>query len=48
VTVGILLIFYAAPLSSVAEVIRTGSSAALNEPLAFMAIANGGLWAAYG
>lgn len=48
VTVGILLVFYAAPLSSVAEVLRSRSSAALNEPLAFMAIINGGLWASYG
>lgn len=48
VTVGILLIFYAAPLSSVAEVLSTRSSAALNEPLAAMAIVNGSLWATYG
>ncbi len=44
----ILLIFYAAPLSSIAEVLRSRSSAALNEPLAFMAIVNGLLWSAYG
>ncbi|GBF97258.1 hypothetical protein Rsub_09949 [Raphidocelis subcapitata] len=48
VTVAILLIFYAAPLSSIAEVLSTRSSAALNEPLAFAAIVNGALWAAYG
>lgn len=48
VTVAILLIFYAAPLSSVAEVLSSRSSAALNEPLAFAAIVNGGLWSAYG
>lgn len=48
VTVGVLLVFYAAPLSSVAEVLRARSSAALNEPLAAMAVLNGGLWSAYG
>ncbi|KAI8471974.1 MAG: sugar efflux transporter for intercellular exchange-domain-containing protein [Monoraphidium minutum] len=48
VTVGILLIFYAAPLSSIAEVLRARNSAALNEPLALMAVLNGSLWGAYG
>ena len=48
VTVAILLIFYAAPLSSIAEVLRARSSAPLNEPLAFMSIINGGLWSSYG
>lgn len=48
VTICILLIFYAAPLSSIAEVLRNRSSAPLNEPLASMAIINGSLWAVYG
>jgi solute carrier family 50 protein (sugar transporter) len=48
VAVAILLVFYAAPLSGVAEVLRARNSAALNEPLAAMAVINGSLWSAYG
>ena len=47
-TVCILLVFYSAPLSALAEVVRTRSSAALNPPLALMSIVNGALWSAYG
>ena len=40
----ILIIFYAAPLSTVMGVLRTRSSATLNLPLSVMNIINGGLW----
>ncbi|PSC71016.1 cysteine desulfurase [Micractinium conductrix] len=44
----ILIIFYAAPLSTVMGVLRTRSSATLNLPLSVMNIINGGLWLVYG
>eukprot|EP00878_Enallax_costatus_P035882 GHUV01040127.1.p1 GENE.GHUV01040127.1~~GHUV01040127.1.p1 ORF type:complete len:217 (+),score=21.48 GHUV01040127.1:162-812(+) len=47
-TVFILLIFYSAPLSVLAEVLRTRSSAALYLPFAVMNMVNGLLWTAYG
>jgi len=46
--VGILLIYYAAPLSVIAEVLRTRSSARLYWPLSVMSCVNGSLWVAYG
>eukprot|EP00877_Chromochloris_zofingiensis_P005579 jgi/Chrzof1/15021/Cz09g24080.t1 len=44
----ILLIFYTAPLSAVAEVLKTRSSATLYLPFACMNVVNGLLWFAYG
>jgi solute carrier family 50 protein (sugar transporter) len=46
--VGVLLIFYATPMSVVAKVVTTRSSASLYWPLAVMACVNGSLWVAYG
>ncbi len=48
ITVFILLIFYGAPLSVFAEVLRSRSSAALYLPFAVMNMINGMLWSAYG
>lgn len=48
VTVLILLLFYAAPLSALAEVLRTRSAATLHAPLAGMSCFNGLLWSVYG
>jgi solute carrier family 50 protein (sugar transporter) len=45
---GILLLYYAAPLSTVLSVIRTKSSKSLNLPLAIMQCVNGCLWLGYG
>jgi hypothetical protein len=47
-TVLILLIFYSAPLSALAEVFRTRSSASLYLPFAAMNVVNGLLWTTYG
>lgn len=47
-TVLILVIFYSAPLSALAEVFRTRSSATLYLPFAAMNTVNGLLWTAYG
>ncbi|KXZ51988.1 hypothetical protein GPECTOR_10g1010 [Gonium pectorale] len=44
----ILLCYYAAPLSSMAEVMRTRSSASLFWPTSVMNTVNGLLWVAYG
>lgn len=44
----ILLIYYAAPLSTVVSVIRTRSAATLHLPLAVMQIINGCMWLGYG
>jgi hypothetical protein len=44
----ILLIFYSAPLSVLAEVLRTRSSASLYLPFAAMNVVNGLLWTTYG
>ena len=44
----ILLIYYAAPLSTIVAVVRTRSAATLHLPLAVMQIVNGGLWLGYG
>ncbi len=46
--VGVLLIFYSAPLSALAEVLRSRSSATLYWPLSVMSCVNGSLWVAYG
>lgn len=46
--VGILLIYYAAPLSVLAKVLTTKSSAALYWPLSVMSCVNGSLWVCYG
>jgi solute carrier family 50 protein (sugar transporter) len=44
----ILLIFYASPLSTLLEVLRTRCSASLNLPLSVMNVINGSLWLVYG
>lgn len=44
----ILLIFYAAPLSTVAQVFKTRSSASLYWPLCLMNVINSTLWVVYG
>lgn len=44
----ILLIYYAAPLSTILEVLRTKSSSTLHWPLVLMNTINGALWLAYG
>jgi solute carrier family 50 (sugar transporter) len=44
----ILLMYYAAPLSTVITVLKTKSAATLHWPLAVMQIFNGGLWFGYG
>lgn len=43
-----LLLLYGAPLSEVAEVLRTRCSGKLMWPLIVASMANGGLWTAYG
>lgn len=48
ITVFILLIFYGAPLSVLAEVLRTRNSVSLFWPLSVMAAVNGCLWMSYG
>ncbi len=45
---GILLLFYSAPLSTMATVILRRNSASLYPPSCVMAFANGSLWTAYG
>ena len=45
---GLLLLYYAAPLSTLAKVVRQKSSASINVPLSFMSVVNGGLWSSYG
>ncbi|KAF8061939.1 SWEET6B [Scenedesmus sp. PABB004] len=47
-TVFILIIFYCAPLSVLAEVLATRSAAALHLPFACMNAVNGLLWSGYG
>ena len=44
----LLLLYYAAPLSTLAKVVRQKSSASINVPLSFMSVVNGGLWSSYG
>lgn len=44
----ILLLYYAAPLSTVITVLRTHSAASLHLPLAIMQLVNGSLWFGYG
>ncbi|GFH16846.1 bidirectional sugar transporter SWEET, partial [Haematococcus lacustris] len=46
--VGVLLLYYSAPLSTLAEVLRTRSAASLHAPLSAMSCVNGSLWVAYG
>ena len=45
---GILLLYYAAPLSTVVSVIKTRSATSINLPLACMQCLNGALWLGYG
>jgi len=45
---GILLLYYAAPLSTVVSVIKTKSATSINLPLACMQCLNGALWLGYG
>lgn len=45
---GILLVYYASPLSTIYMVIRTRCSSSLYWPLSTMNTINGGLWTAYG
>lgn len=45
---GILLVFYASPLSSLLEVFQTRSNATIHLNMAIMTILNGALWVAYG
>lgn len=44
----ILLMYYAAPLSTMYRVIKSRSSATLNAPLVIMQFVNGSLWFGYG
>lgn len=44
----VTLIYYAAPLSTMAEVIRTRNSASILMPLCIMNMLNAGLWTTYG
>ena len=44
----ILLIYYAAPLSTILEVVRSKCSSTLHWPLVLMNTINGALWLAYG
>jgi uncharacterized protein with PQ loop repeat len=44
----ITLIYYAAPLSSMAEVIKTRNSASILLPMTLMNTLNAALWATYG
>ena len=45
---GILLLYYAAPLSTVVSVVRTRSAKSINLPLACAQCVNGLLWLGYG
>ena len=45
---GILLLYYAAPLSTVVSVVRTKSAKSINLPLACAQCLNGSLWLGYG
>jgi solute carrier family 50 protein (sugar transporter) len=44
----ILILYYAAPLSTVVSVVKTRSSASLHVGLAFMMVLNGALWVGFG
>ena len=44
----ILVIFYAAPLSTLAEVLKSKSAASIYAPLSFLSALNGVLWVTYG
>jgi solute carrier family 50 protein (sugar transporter) len=44
----ILLVYYAAPLSTIITVVRTRNSASLHMPLSIMNTINGVLWLVYG
>ena len=46
--VGVLAIYYTAPLSTMAAVLRQRDSSSLNAPLSVMNVVNGCLWFAYG
>lgn len=48
ITVGILLVYYGAPLTVLAEVVTSKSSSALYWPMSIMNTINGSLWVAYG
>ena len=45
---GLLLLYYAAPLSTLAKVVRERSSASINPALSSVSALNGGLWFSYG
>ena len=47
-TVGILCTFYAAPLATLAHVLKTADSSSLHPPLCFMNLINGITWSTYG
>ena len=46
--VALLALYYTAPLSTIAQVLRSRCSASLYWPLCLMNGINGALWAAYG
>jgi len=46
--VGVLAIYYVAPLTTMLKVLRQRDSASLNGPLSTMNVINGALWFAYG
>jgi hypothetical protein len=46
--VALLALYYTAPLSTIAHVLRTRCSATLHWPLCLMNGVNGALWTAYG
>ncbi|KAF5837855.1 sugar efflux transporter for intercellular exchange-domain-containing protein [Dunaliella salina] len=46
--VGILLCYYSAPLSALAAVVQSRTSASLHAPLSLMSFINGALWVSYG
>mmetsp|Transcript_22961 Transcript_22961/g.71559 ORF Transcript_22961/g.71559 Transcript_22961/m.71559 type:complete len:195 (+) Transcript_22961:386-970(+) len=48
VTVGILVVYYGAPLSTTAKVIVTRNAASLHLPMSVMNLVNGLLWTTYG
>lgn len=45
---GLLLLYYASPLTTMSKVIKDKSSASLNWPVSFMNVMNGSLWLVYG
>jgi len=45
---GLLLLYYASPLTTMSQVIKEKSSASLNWPVSMMNVLNGTLWLFYG